>query len=37
MNRIFLITRMWFFVAVDHAIEARLGTEMQEKAYFQVG
>ena len=36
MNRIFLITRIGF-VSVDHSVEARLRTEVQEKAYFEVG
>jgi len=37
MNRIFLITRIFFFVTVDQAVEARLGTEVEEEAYFEVG
>jgi hypothetical protein len=37
MNRIFLITRIGFFVAVNHAIEARLRTEVEQEADFQVG
>jgi hypothetical protein len=37
MKRIFLITRIGRFLAVDQSVEARLGTEVQEKAYFEVG
>jgi hypothetical protein len=36
MNRIFRITRIDLFVAVDDAIEARVGSEVQEKADFEV-
>jgi hypothetical protein len=36
MNRIFLITRIGFLVAVDQALEAAFRAKVQNKADFQV-